>query len=90
MTPLGDLDDDEPRRPAGTAFLQTQTPQLPERERGVDLILVVAVLALLCVGTVEIYSASAVRAGSATFLVKHLIYLAVGALFFIWSCRVIL
>jgi cell division protein FtsW len=87
MIPADQLEDDD-RHPAAPApVLETQEPQLAERERGIDVLLLFAILALLCIGTVEIYSASAVKAGSATFLVKHLGYLAVGGALMWWVSR---
>jgi cell division protein FtsW len=64
-----------------TASLRTQAPEAPGR--GIDVLLLCAVLGLVAVGSVEIYSASAVFAaqsfGSATyFLVRQGIYVAIG------------
>jgi cell division protein FtsW len=64
-----------------TATLRAQAPARPGR--GIDRVLLCAVLGLIAVGSVEIYSASAIYAlqkfGSSTyFLVRQGIYLALG------------
>jgi len=66
--------------PARTAALDAQAPV---DARGVDLVLLSAVLALVAIGSVEIYSSSVVyavqRFGTSTyFLVRQGIYVAVG------------
>ncbi len=63
--------------------LSTQRPLVETSERGIDLILLAAVLALLVIGTVEIYSASAISAlqkegDSMYFLKRHGAWLAMG------------
>lgn len=63
--------------------LAAQAPVVTAGDRGIDVILLFAVLALVAIGTVEIYSASAVYAvkkvGSSTyFLNRQLIYVALG------------
>ena len=68
---------------APVPLLAAQAPLTAAQERGIDLVLLGAVLSLLCIGTVEIYSASAVNAasrmGSSTyFLQRHLMYVGVG------------
>jgi cell division protein FtsW len=73
-------DEDTEKSPAPSLLAQ---PLTSARERGVDLVLLAAVLALLAIGAVEIYSASAVNAGASMgspsyFLVRHLFYLSVG------------
>lgn len=74
------LDDREDTEPT---VLAAQAPARPASSGGIDVILLGAVLALVAIGTVEIYSASAVYAeqkfGSAQyFLVKQLIYAGLG------------
>ena len=64
-------------------LLDHQEPSLPGRERGIDLILLGAILALIALGTVEIYSASAVFAAQKSgsqfyFLFRQLFYVAAG------------
>jgi cell division protein FtsW (lipid II flippase) len=66
--------------PARTAALDAQAPV---DTRGVDLILLSAVLALVAIGSVEIYSSSVVYAvqrfgSSNNFLVRQGIYLSFG------------
>lgn len=60
-----------------------QTPAAPVPERPYDLLLVVAVLGLLCIGTIEIYSATAAEAlvrfhDSTYFLERQLMFVALG------------
>jgi cell division protein FtsW len=69
--------------PSPAPLLAQQAPRAATSALGIDLVLLGAVLTLLCVGTVEIYSASAVNAaskmGSSTyFLTRHLVYLGMG------------
>jgi len=76
-------DDDTLPGVAPVPLLAAQAPLTAAQERGIDLVLLGAVLSLLCIGTVEIYSASAVNAasrmGSSTyFLQRHLMYVGVG------------
>ena len=64
--------------------LTTQAPIVEEPERGLDLWLIAAVAALLVIGTVEVYSASAVYAlkrfgDSSYFLTRQLVFVAAGA-----------
>jgi cell division protein FtsW len=80
------LRDDLDTEPSPLPALAQQSPvgDKHKTERGIDLILLAAVLALLTIGTVEIYSASAVQAqtgsGSSTFFLTHqLMYLGLGA-----------
>jgi cell division protein FtsW len=68
-----------------------QEPVAPKPPRGLDVVLFAAVLLLLALGTVMVYSASAVYAGSRYhdamfFLKRHLIYamLGLGALYVGW------
>jgi cell division protein FtsW len=76
---LQDADDTVPT--AVPPAIAAQAPALPPR--GMDVVLLAAVLALVGIGTVEIYSASAVYAqqkfGSPTyFLVRQLVYVGAG------------
>lgn len=69
--------------PAPTPILAAQSPLIAAQQRGIDLWLLGAVLALLTIGTVEIYSASAVNAGAKMgspnyFLVRHFLYMCGG------------
>jgi cell division protein FtsW len=60
---------------------QSPTPELPER--GVDLILLLAVLGLLSIGSTIIYSATASglpTSGGGSFLMRQLVYLSTGGL----------
>jgi cell division protein FtsW len=73
-------------------LLSAQAPITAAQERGIDLVLLGAVLSLLCIGTVEIYSASAVNAaskmGSSTyFLKRHLMYVTAGLGAMWWGAR---
>lgn len=85
MIPEAILEGDDTTRSVrepGPAVLEAQLP-VATRERGIDVILVGAVMALVAIGTIEVYSASAVYAarakGSATyFLIRHLVYLGAG------------
>ena len=69
--------------PSPAPVLAAQAPALPAREHGIDLILLAAVLALVAIGTVEIYSASAVyslreHGTTAHFLFRQLGYVVLG------------
>lgn len=75
--------DDTVASPAPAPLLDAQAPLVAAQERGIDVVLLAAVLALAAIGTVEIYSASAVYAaqkmGSSTyFLTRQLMYLTLG------------
>lgn len=87
MIPEAILEGDEtsPSAPPPAALLERHATLSGERggARGVDTVLIAAVLGLLAIGTVEIYSASAVYAvksvGSSTyFLTRHLVYVTLG------------
>jgi cell division protein FtsW len=72
--------DEEPTRTPAPA-LEAQAPSAPSR--GIDLVFLVAVLSLVALGSIEIYSSSAVYAlqkfGSSTyFLVRQVIYMTLG------------
>lgn len=69
--------------PSPAPVLEKQAPLVPVRERGIDLVLLSAIMALVAIGTIEVYSASAVYAarsmGSSThFLFRHLVYIGLG------------
>lgn len=86
------LRDDADTAPSPTPALSQQLPITARGERGIDLVLLGAVLGLLTIGTVEIYSASAVYArsasGSSTFFLQHqLIYAALGTVALIVGAR---
>jgi cell division protein FtsW len=73
---------EEERAPAAVPTLSRQSLPI-EASRSVDLILLAAVLGLLALGTIEIYSSSAVYAFKKTgdanyFLNRQLVYLALG------------
>jgi cell division protein FtsW len=57
---------------------QSPTPELPER--GLDLVLLVAVLGLLCIGSTIIYSATSAGPppGGGSFLTRQLVYVGAG------------
>lgn len=79
--------EDEPK-PERQSPLVRQAPVVLEPERGVDLWLFGAILALLVIGTVEIYSASAVyalkKSGDAFYFIKRqMIWLGLGG-FAMW------
>ncbi len=86
MIPEAILEGDETEPAAAPTFtsLERQAPVVVERSaRGVDVVFLIAVLALIAIGTVEIYSASAVYAtksfGTSTyFLTRHLMYVSLG------------
>ncbi|HUS29529.1 MAG TPA: putative lipid II flippase FtsW [Kofleriaceae bacterium] len=77
--------DDEPTKlPASASLIAIQHPSATLPERSYDLLLIGAVFALLTIGTIEIYSATAAEAltqwGSSThFLTRQLLYITVGA-----------
>src|SRR5262249_51366889 len=61
--------------PAPSLAVQAPIAALPGRE--LDVILLAAILALLAIGTVEIYASTSVAAG-ASFLYRQLVWLALG------------
>ncbi len=68
----------------------TETPLTLGKPRGIDVILLAAILVLLAIGTVEIYSASAVFAvrqfGSPlAFLERQLFYAGLGSVAMVWG-----
>jgi cell division protein FtsW len=72
-------------------LLETQAPR-PGRRR-VDYVLLAAVLALVTIGTIEIYSASAVYAGekfgsAGYFLVRQLVFVALGVACMLLGARI--
>jgi cell division protein FtsW len=75
--------DSEPVLPPNAALISVQHPSVTLPERPYDLILLAAVLGLLGIGTVEIYSATAGEAltqfhSSSHFLQRQLLYVSVG------------
>jgi cell division protein FtsW len=79
--------DEEPTvaLPANASLMAIQHPSATLPERSYDLVLIGAVLALLGVGTIEIYSATAADAltqwGNSThFLVRQILYISIGAI----------
>ncbi|RMH44037.1 MAG: putative lipid II flippase FtsW [Deltaproteobacteria bacterium] len=74
----------EARPPRGSSpVLVDQQPIVEVPERGIDLVLLAATLVLVCIGTVEIFSSSAVYAlnkhGDSTyFLQRQLVWLSLG------------
>src|SRR5512140_1990037 len=73
-------------------LVEDQQPAASVAERPYDLILIAAVLALLGVGTIEIYSATAAEAlthynDSAHFLERQLGYLACGGIAMWYAAR---
>ncbi len=83
--------DSEPVLPASAALISVQHPSATLPERPYDLLLLAAVLGLLGVGTIEIYSATAGEAVTASsigpqihasghFLQRQLLYVAFGGL----------
>jgi cell division protein FtsW len=74
--------------PANAALIAVQHPSAALPERPYDLLLITAVLALLGIGTIEIYSATAAESltqfgSSSHFLQRQLLYVAVGG-FALW------
>lgn len=81
----GREDDASTVLPAAASVVAIQHPSATLPERSYDLILIAAVLALLGIGTVEIYSATAAEAltqwGNSThFLTRQLLYVSLGAI----------
>ena len=60
---------------------QAPTPELPER--GLDLLLLISVLGLLCIGTTIVYSATSSSGTGGGLIVRQLVYAAVGG-FAMW------
>lgn len=75
----------DPTLPANAALMSVQHPSATLPERPYDLVLLGAVLALLGIGTVEIYSATAAESltqfgSSAHYLQRQMLYVTVGGL----------
>ncbi len=75
--------DPEVEVPKRVPTLSAQTPVIEIPSRGIDLVLFAALIALLAVGTIEVFSSSAVYAfkrygDSAYFLKRQLIWLTIG------------
>ena len=80
------------RLPPAAALIAIQEPSANLPERPYDLVLIGAVLALLGIGTIEIYSATAADAlthfhDSAFFLERQLAYLACGGVAMVLAAR---
>ena len=82
--------DSEPTLPASAALISVQHPSVTLPERPYDLLLLAAVLGLLGIGTIEIYSATAGEVvtssavgpqlhDSAHFLQRQILYVSLGA-----------
>lgn len=88
MVPVSVVEAEEKTAPA--PILQAQTPAVPAR--GIDLAFLAAVLLLVALGTVEIYSSSAVYAlqkfgSSAYFLKRQIIYVGLGLVAMLGAAR---
>jgi cell division protein FtsW len=73
----------DPSLPQAASVIAVQHPSATLPERPYDLLLLAAVLGLLCIGTIEIYSATAGEAltqfhSSSHFLQRQILYVAVG------------
>jgi cell division protein FtsW len=84
--------DSDPTLPASAALISVQHPSATLPERPYDLILVFAVLGLLGIGTVEIYSATAGEAltqfhSSSHFLQRQILYVSVGGIALWYGAR---
>lgn len=80
--------DSDPALPASASLIAVQHPSATLPERPYDLLLLAAVLGLLGIGTVEIYSATAGEAltqyhSSSHYLQRQILYVAVGG-FALW------
>jgi cell division protein FtsW len=77
--------DQVPALPGAAQIVSIQHPSATLPERPYDLLLITAVLALLGIGTIEIYSATAADAlthygDAAHYLIRQLVYVALGGL----------
>lgn len=84
-TPGSKAGEIDPTLPATAQVVAVQTPTVELPERSYDLILIAAVLGLLTIGTIEIYSATAAesltRLGNAAhFLERQLAFVALGGI----------
>jgi cell division protein FtsW len=75
----------DPTLPATAQVVAVQTPTVELPERAYDLILIAAILGLLTIGTIEIYSATAAESltklgNAAHFLERQLAFVALGGL----------
>ncbi|NVB80106.1 MAG: putative lipid II flippase FtsW [Kofleriaceae bacterium] len=78
--------------PANAALIAIQHPSASVAERPYDLVLIATVLALLGIGTVEIYAATAGEAltkfrSSSHFLERQVLYVAIGGVALWWGAR---
>src|SRR6478609_5063388 len=82
----------EPTLPASAALIAIQHPSASLPERSYDLVLIAAVLALLGIGTVEIYAATAGEAltqfhSSSHFLERQILYVSLGGIALWYGAR---
>ena len=82
----------DPTLPVSAQIVAVQNPSATLPERPYDLLLIAAVLGLLGVGTVEIYSATAADAlthfhDAAHYLERQLMYMAAGSVAMWWGAR---
>ncbi len=82
----------DPTLPVSAQIVAVQNPSAMLPERPYDLLLIAAVLGLLGVGTVEIYSATAADAlthfhDAAHYLERQLMYMAAGGVALWWGAR---
>ena len=85
--------DEPPPLPPNAALIAVQHPSATLPERSYDLLLLAAVFALLGIGTVEIYSATAAESltqfgSSSHFLQRQVLYVFVGALALWFGARI--
>jgi cell division protein FtsW len=83
--PAGKTGEIDPTLPATAQVVAVQTPTVELPERSYDLILIAAILGLLTIGTIEIYSATAAESltklgNAAHFLERQLAFVALGGL----------
>lgn len=82
----------DPTLPVSAQLVAVQHPSAALPERSYDLLLIAAMLGLLCIGTIEIYSATAADAlthyhDAAHYLERQLMYMAAGGVALWWGAR---
>ena len=82
----------DPTLPVSAQIVAVQHPSAALPERSYDLLLIAAMLGLLCIGTIEIYSATAADAlthyhDAAHYLVRQLMYMAAGGVALWYGAR---
>jgi len=82
----------DPTLPVSAQIVAVQHPSAALPERSYDLLLIAAMLGLLCIGTIEIYSATAADAlthfhDAAHYLERQLMYMAAGGAALWWGAR---